>query len=363
METTWREPPFFLTFHEIHAWDDICFGMFVLLWSCAEQRHTVAAVLCGAGRAFPFALNGPPGRAGAVVSAAPAPTSSGSEDLCLPAPFAAALCRTCVTAWALSTCPTPSHARVSSFGDTSATAGTGKTVTLVECALQIMQAYPHARLLLCAPQARPAARCAWLAPAPVPCTAAGWSNVCCIGRGAVAGAGAGIGSHTSWDPPGSNSNSTSVCIAVCVFGGIAELLGGPHVQRNGGRRHQAGANAEAERPAPAGLHGAFRCPLLTLAGRGFLRSCHARQPHVTSATPEQLSPASLPLLPPLYFFFSLAVRSASLPHFFLVLCFMLHAGERRCATLLLFFGAHPHVQPARGSEHTSRDCGHLRSGR
>ncbi len=48
------------------------------------------------------------------------------------------------------------------FGDTPATAGTGKTVTLVECALQILQAYPHARLLLCAPQARPAARCACL---------------------------------------------------------------------------------------------------------------------------------------------------------------------------------------------------------
>jgi hypothetical protein len=27
----------------------------------AEQRHAVAAVVCGAGRAYPFALNGPPG--------------------------------------------------------------------------------------------------------------------------------------------------------------------------------------------------------------------------------------------------------------------------------------------------------------
>ena len=33
-------------------------------------------------------------------------------------------------------------------------AGTGKTVTLVECALQLLQAYPHARLLLCAPLVR-----------------------------------------------------------------------------------------------------------------------------------------------------------------------------------------------------------------
>lgn len=30
--------------------------------------------------------------------------------------------------------------------------GTGKTVTLVECALQLLAAYPAARLLLCAPQ-------------------------------------------------------------------------------------------------------------------------------------------------------------------------------------------------------------------
>ncbi|PRW57862.1 helicase MOV-10 [Chlorella sorokiniana] len=55
----------------------------------AEQRTAVAAVVSGAGRAFPYALFGPP--------------------------------------------------------------GTGKTVTLVECALQLLQAYPHARLLLCAP--------------------------------------------------------------------------------------------------------------------------------------------------------------------------------------------------------------------
>ncbi|KAI7838701.1 hypothetical protein COHA_007499 [Chlorella ohadii] len=54
-----------------------------------EQRTAVAAVVCGAGRAYPYALFGPP--------------------------------------------------------------GTGKTVTLVECALQLLQAYPHARLLLCAP--------------------------------------------------------------------------------------------------------------------------------------------------------------------------------------------------------------------
>ena len=33
-----------------------------------------------------------------------------------------------------------------------ATAGTGKTVTLVECTLQLLLAYPRARLLLCAPQ-------------------------------------------------------------------------------------------------------------------------------------------------------------------------------------------------------------------
>ena len=33
-------------------------------------------------------------------------------------------------------------------------AGTGNTVTLVECALQLLQAHPRARLLLCAPQAR-----------------------------------------------------------------------------------------------------------------------------------------------------------------------------------------------------------------
>jgi hypothetical protein len=58
-----------------------------------------------------------------------------------------------------------------------------------------------------------------------------------------------------------------------------------------------------------------------------------------------------------------AALLAALPHFFLVLCFLLHAGERRCATLLLFFGAHPHVQSACGSENTPRDCGHLRSGR
>ena len=32
-------------------------------------------------------------------------------------------------------------------------AGTGKTVTLVEHALQLLKAYPHARLLLYAPQA------------------------------------------------------------------------------------------------------------------------------------------------------------------------------------------------------------------
>lgn len=33
-------------------------------------------------------------------------------------------------------------------------AGTGKTVTLVECTLQLLRAYPDARLLVCAPQAR-----------------------------------------------------------------------------------------------------------------------------------------------------------------------------------------------------------------
>ncbi|KAL4423314.1 hypothetical protein ABPG77_006109 [Micractinium sp. CCAP 211/92] len=56
----------------------------------AEQRQAIAAVVCGAGRAMPYALFGPP--------------------------------------------------------------GTGKTVTLVECALQLLETYDHARLLLCAPQ-------------------------------------------------------------------------------------------------------------------------------------------------------------------------------------------------------------------
>ncbi|GAB4815315.1 hypothetical protein N2152v2_002361 [Parachlorella kessleri] len=56
----------------------------------AEQRAAVAAVVCGAGRTAPFALFGPP--------------------------------------------------------------GTGKTVTLVECALQLLSAHPGCRLLLCAPQ-------------------------------------------------------------------------------------------------------------------------------------------------------------------------------------------------------------------
>ncbi|KAL4430622.1 hypothetical protein ABPG75_005878 [Micractinium tetrahymenae] len=56
----------------------------------AEQRQAIAAVICGAGRAMPYALFGPP--------------------------------------------------------------GTGKTVTLVECAMQLLQTYSHARLLLCAPQ-------------------------------------------------------------------------------------------------------------------------------------------------------------------------------------------------------------------
>jgi hypothetical protein len=56
----------------------------------AEQRRAVAALVCGAARAAPYALNGPP--------------------------------------------------------------GTGKTVTLVEAALQVLEAHPAARLLLCAPQ-------------------------------------------------------------------------------------------------------------------------------------------------------------------------------------------------------------------
>mgnify|MGYP001810928834 CR=1 FL=1 len=34
-----------------------------------EQRQAVAAVVCGAGRAFPYALFGPPGGPGHAVSA------------------------------------------------------------------------------------------------------------------------------------------------------------------------------------------------------------------------------------------------------------------------------------------------------
>ncbi|KAL4522814.1 hypothetical protein Ndes2437A_g07565 [Nannochloris sp. 'desiccata'] len=55
-----------------------------------EQRHAVAALIAGAGRASPYALHGPP--------------------------------------------------------------GTGKTVTMVSAALQLLSIYPEARLLLCAPQ-------------------------------------------------------------------------------------------------------------------------------------------------------------------------------------------------------------------
>lgn len=39
----------------------------------------------------------------------------------------------------------------STLNPNDAHAGTGKTVTLVECALQLLGAYPCARILLCAP--------------------------------------------------------------------------------------------------------------------------------------------------------------------------------------------------------------------
>ena len=105
-----------------------------------EQRQAVAAVVCGAGRAVPFALFGPPG----VFCILPSSTAAfakkclllfgvaghcaGPADNVLPLP------------------PPPSRAACPA-------AGTGKTVTLVECTLQLLAVYPHARLLLCAPQA------------------------------------------------------------------------------------------------------------------------------------------------------------------------------------------------------------------
>jgi hypothetical protein len=64
-----------------------------------------------------------------------------------------------------------SHVLWSSHRFYSCCTGTGKTVTLVECALQLLAASPTARLLLCAPQSYSAdLLCAALAAAGVSTT-------------------------------------------------------------------------------------------------------------------------------------------------------------------------------------------------
>lgn len=95
----------------------------------AEQRNAVAAVLCGAGRAFPYVR--------------------GEREvlLCLhPAGATMFRCSFGKFDWHFS----PALSMQALFGPP----GTGKSVSLVECALQLLAAHPSARLLLCAPLVR-----------------------------------------------------------------------------------------------------------------------------------------------------------------------------------------------------------------
>eukprot|EP00887_Chlorella_sp_A99_P008046 scaffold12.g8046.t1 len=113
----------------------------------SEQRQAVAAVVCGAGRAAPYALFGPPGeRARPCTSVAASAWRAPSAARCMPVPLR---CVSSVWPWSQYMERPTWSAHVARL----LAAGTGKTVTLVECALQLLARYPDCRLLLAAPQA------------------------------------------------------------------------------------------------------------------------------------------------------------------------------------------------------------------
>lgn len=111
----------------------------------AEQRQAIAAVVCGSGRAMPYALFGPPGKPSPVHCLRVTLHTWGQRPHALQA---------ATHSFQPTLKPSLDWACVHPPACLPASAGTGKTLTLVECALQLLHAYSHARLLLCAPQAR-----------------------------------------------------------------------------------------------------------------------------------------------------------------------------------------------------------------